>query len=123
MIGGVAQLGERLPCTQEVIGSIPFTSTIIKIERTFVMKRLFYTFVCVVGLAGVSYAACTEEELQAKVMEFSGKVQQLVQTDPQKYQEIAMAMQNDLPELQKSAEAGNLDKVCEFYDSWNNKMK
>ncbi len=29
-IGGVAQLGERLPCTQEVIGSIPFTSTIVK---------------------------------------------------------------------------------------------
>ena len=29
-IGGVAQLGERLPCTQEVIGSIPFTSTILK---------------------------------------------------------------------------------------------
>ena len=27
-MGGVAQLGERLPCTQEVIGSIPFTSTI-----------------------------------------------------------------------------------------------
>ena len=26
--GGVAQLGERLPCTQEVIGSSPFTSTI-----------------------------------------------------------------------------------------------
>ena len=26
--GGVAQLGERLPCTQEVIGSIPVTSTI-----------------------------------------------------------------------------------------------
>ncbi len=28
-IGGVAQLGERLLCTQEVIGSIPFTSTIL----------------------------------------------------------------------------------------------
>jgi hypothetical protein len=26
--GGVAQLGERLPCTQEAIGSSPFTSTI-----------------------------------------------------------------------------------------------
>ena len=26
--GGVAQLGERLICIQEVIGSIPFTSTI-----------------------------------------------------------------------------------------------
>jgi hypothetical protein len=25
--GGVAQMGERLLCTQEVIGSIPFTST------------------------------------------------------------------------------------------------
>ena len=27
LCGGVAQLGERLPCTQEVIGSTPFTST------------------------------------------------------------------------------------------------
>ena len=27
IIGGVAQLGERLLCKQEVIGSIPFTST------------------------------------------------------------------------------------------------
>ena len=27
LTGGVAQLGERLPCTQEAIGSIPFTST------------------------------------------------------------------------------------------------
>ena len=26
-IGGVAQLGERLPCTQEAIGSNPVTST------------------------------------------------------------------------------------------------
>ena len=28
-LGGVAQLGERLLCKQEVIGSIPFTSTSI----------------------------------------------------------------------------------------------
>ena len=27
LTGGVAQLGERLPCTQEAIGSNPFTST------------------------------------------------------------------------------------------------
>ena len=32
-VGGVAQLGERLPCTQEVIGSIPFTSTILPQSR------------------------------------------------------------------------------------------
>jgi hypothetical protein len=29
IVGGVAQLGERLLCKQEVIGSIPFTSTIL----------------------------------------------------------------------------------------------
>ena len=33
-IGGVAQLGERLPCTQEVIGSNPFTSTKVR-KRTW----------------------------------------------------------------------------------------
>ena len=27
--GGIAQLGERLPCKQEVNGSIPFVSTIL----------------------------------------------------------------------------------------------
>ena|GEM_PF-1263812 len=30
-VGGVAQLGERLPCTQEAIGSSPFTSTRSKV--------------------------------------------------------------------------------------------
>ena len=32
--GGIAQLGERLICIQEVIGSIPFTST------NFLLKKL-----------------------------------------------------------------------------------
>ncbi len=31
--GGVAQLGEHLPCTQGVIGSNPFTSTNAAITR------------------------------------------------------------------------------------------
>ena len=30
-LGGVAQLGERLLCKQEVIGSIPFASTIARV--------------------------------------------------------------------------------------------
>ena len=30
--GGVAQLGERLLCKQDVIGSIPFTSTIASVS-------------------------------------------------------------------------------------------
>jgi hypothetical protein len=32
-LGGVAQLGERLLCKQEVIGSIPFTSTTAQCAR------------------------------------------------------------------------------------------
>ena len=45
--GGVAQLGERLPCTQEAIGSIPFTSTIQKSEvrgQKTDCYELIYTF-------------------------------------------------------------------------------
>jgi hypothetical protein len=54
MSGGVAQLGERLPCTQEAIGSIPFTSTIQKLDdrgqislslREWFLESLFEVFV------------------------------------------------------------------------------
>ncbi len=38
--GGVAQLGERLPCTQEVISSILFTSTtffkVFRLQRVYI---------------------------------------------------------------------------------------
>ena len=34
-IGGIAQLGERLHGMQEVIGSIPFTSTKVFVSRNF----------------------------------------------------------------------------------------
>ena len=37
-LGGVAQLGERLPCTQEVIGSIPFTSTMTTTVKSYELK-------------------------------------------------------------------------------------
>ena len=30
--GGIAQLGERLPCKQEVSGSNPLTSTILEVR-------------------------------------------------------------------------------------------
>ncbi|CAD5352901.1 protein of unknown function [Enterobacter cancerogenus] len=32
--GAIAQLGERLPCTQEVCGSIPHSSTIFLLRKT-----------------------------------------------------------------------------------------
>ena len=40
-IGGVAQLGERLLCKQEVIGSIPFTSTRLRVCRAVVTAVMF----------------------------------------------------------------------------------
>ncbi len=51
MDGGVAQLGERLPCTQEVIGSIPFTSTIIRSQKSEArgQKKMFSTLLLVEG--------------------------------------------------------------------------
>lgn len=45
--GGVAQLGERLPCTQEAIGSSPFTSTIeILISN---LESYLYTFLILIS--------------------------------------------------------------------------
>ena len=38
IFGGVAQLGEHLLCKQGVIGSIPFISTTLLIERKSVVK-------------------------------------------------------------------------------------
>ncbi len=43
-LGGIAQLGERLPCTQEVSGSSPLTSTQEK-EAPGQLSRRFYNFV------------------------------------------------------------------------------
>jgi|MudIll2142460700_1097286.scaffolds.fasta_scaffold335953_1 hypothetical protein len=48
VFGGVAQLGERLLCKQEVIGSIPFTSTTVG-KNQFTTALLFdnlYAIVC-----------------------------------------------------------------------------
>jgi hypothetical protein len=45
-LGGIAQLGERLHGMQEVIGSIPFTSTIRFVAESFekVLKRQNFKF-------------------------------------------------------------------------------
>ena len=39
--GAIAQLGERLPCTQEVCGSIPHSSTILFIASLGSERSLF----------------------------------------------------------------------------------
>ena len=41
--GGLAQLGERLPCTQEVSGSIPLSSTSYGVtEKVVVLYKLVF---------------------------------------------------------------------------------
>ena len=40
--GVLAQLGEHLPCTQGVIGSIPIRSTICKIQTAYAVFFFFY---------------------------------------------------------------------------------
>jgi hypothetical protein len=52
VLGGVAQLGERLLCKQEVIGSIPFTSTTV--EETLFATVLFFDNLYAIFLADTS---------------------------------------------------------------------
>ena len=40
LFGAVAQLGERLICIQEVVGSIPISSTKIVVRSSGIYKRL-----------------------------------------------------------------------------------
>jgi hypothetical protein len=45
-IGGLAQLGERLPCTQEVSGSIPLSSTILVVSCQMLVIINMITNIC-----------------------------------------------------------------------------
>ena len=40
--GGLAQLGERLPCTQEVTGSIPVLSTMKRLTELAFERKLIH---------------------------------------------------------------------------------
>ncbi len=45
LFGALAQLGERLPCTQEVSGSIPLSSTIFQkmfLTFSFLLQKKFF---------------------------------------------------------------------------------
>ena len=58
LTGGVAQLGERLLCKQEVIGSIPFTSTTTSSRQTQVRAA---DFRLAIGQVAVSIFNNSEE--------------------------------------------------------------
>ena len=77
----------------------------------------------VLAMGGFAKAGCTQEEMTQKAQSFAIAVQSMAQKDPQKAQEVAMAMQKELPELQQKATAGDIDGICKFYDDWSEKMK
>jgi hypothetical protein len=83
-------------------------------------KALFFCLILIFGSVSYAGAACTPEEAQAKAQAFATSAATFAQKNPQKYQEIVMSMQKDLPALQQ---ANNLDALCKFYDDQNAKMK
>ena len=66
-VGGVAQLGERLLCKQEVIGSIPFTSTTDRTMRSIVRVATDRCAASLVSRRDRCKACCAESgPVQAK---------------------------------------------------------
>jgi hypothetical protein len=61
--GGVAQLGERLLCKQEVIGSIPFTSTTILWYR----RAHGASLVCACDRNAVCGSGCSEQAVRYRL--------------------------------------------------------
>ena len=83
-------------------------------------KSLFLAIVLILATAAFTNAACTAEDAQAKAQVFMNKAMELAQKDAQKYQEVAEAMQTQLPELQKISD---FEGLCKFYDEWMAKME
>ena len=83
-------------------------------------KSILVALILVLCTGLFAEAACTPEEAQAKAQEFMNAAIALAQKEPQRYQVVAQALQNELPELQKANET---DKICNFYDEWLAKMK
>jgi hypothetical protein len=83
-------------------------------------KAIVLGLMIFLGSAASAGAACTPQEAATKAQDFQQVYMAAVQKNPQKTQEVALAMQKDLPELQK---ANNVEAICKFYDDWTKKLK
>ena len=83
-------------------------------------KSLFLAIMLMLGSGVLAKAGCTPEDVQSKSQKFMDIAMRLAQKDPDKYGEVAQAMQAQLPELQK---LNDLDGLCKFYDEWTGKMQ
>ena len=89
------------------------------------MKKTLIAAALVLSVAApYAHAACTQAELQQKVMTFTQKYQELAQKNPQKLQEFAPKAQAATQKYQQSAASGstNYDEVCKLYDELNDEL-
>jgi hypothetical protein len=76
------------------------------------MKKIVAAVLAAAVLSGSTAYACTPEELQAKAMAVSTKIQALAQKDPQKASEWSQKFAAQ----QGSAQPKTMDESCKFYD-------
>lgn len=75
-------------------------------------QQIVFALGLVLASAGLSHAACTQADVQQKVIEVSQKAQALAATDPAKMQKVMLELQT----AQQNQAATSLDEVCEIYD-------
>ena len=84
-------------------------------KKSFLLAVVFMLWTAI-----SAQSACTAEEAQVKGQEFMNAALVLAQKDASRYQQVVVAMQTQLPELQK---VNDFEGVCKFYDEWTEKMK
>jgi hypothetical protein len=83
-------------------------------------KSLLFATLLFFSSGGYAQGACTVEDVQARHQEFMNAAVVFAQTDPKKYEEVALALQKELPPL---LEMKDLDRQCSFYEEWTQKMQ
>jgi hypothetical protein len=83
-------------------------------------KILMFAALLFFAAGGHAEGACTPEEAQAKQQAFLNAALPFAQSNPEKYQEVAVAMEKELPTLRQIED---YDKLCDFYDEWTKKMQ
>jgi hypothetical protein len=83
-------------------------------------KNLIFAALLLFATGGHAQGACTAEEAQAKQQTFLNAALPFAQSNPEKYQEVAVAMEKELPVLRQ---IDDYDKLCDFYDEWTKRMQ
>jgi hypothetical protein len=77
------------------------------------MKQVFAGALLLAALSSSAAYACTTDELQAKAMAVSTKIQDMTQKDPQKASDWS---QKYAAQQQGSTQPKTVDEICKLYD-------